>query len=94
MKKTLLIIAIAGLAFASCKKDRTCTCTVTNVSSTKNGAAQTVNAPWTKVTKITGVTTKGAACNSWSDQTDTHSQLNGNSTDVYVDVTKGDCKLS
>lgn len=29
MKKTLLIVAIAGLAMASCKKDRTCTCTET-----------------------------------------------------------------
>jgi hypothetical protein len=29
MKKTLLIAAIAGLAFASCKKDYTCKCTVT-----------------------------------------------------------------
>ncbi len=29
MKKTLLIIAVAGLAMASCKKDRTCTCTTT-----------------------------------------------------------------
>jgi len=29
MKKTLLIVAIAGLAMASCKKDRTCTCTIT-----------------------------------------------------------------
>lgn len=27
MKKTLLIVAIAGLAMASCKKDYTCTCT-------------------------------------------------------------------
>lgn len=27
MKKTLLIVAIAGLAMASCRKDRTCTCT-------------------------------------------------------------------
>jgi hypothetical protein len=26
MKKTLIIAAIAGLAMASCKKDRTCTC--------------------------------------------------------------------
>ena len=26
MKKVLLIAAVAGLAMASCKKDRTCTC--------------------------------------------------------------------
>ena len=28
MKKTLLIAAVALLALVSCKKDRTCTCTV------------------------------------------------------------------
>ena len=28
MKKVLLIAAVAVLALASCKKDRTCTCTV------------------------------------------------------------------
>lgn len=27
MKKVLLVAAVAGLAFASCRKDRTCTCT-------------------------------------------------------------------
>lgn len=32
MKKTLFIVAIASLAFASCRKDRTCTCTDTSDS--------------------------------------------------------------
>ncbi len=32
MKKTLLIVAIAGLAMASCAKDRTCTCTLATTS--------------------------------------------------------------
>jgi len=39
MKKTLLIVAIAGLAMASCKKDRTCSCTQTNTP--VSGAATT-----------------------------------------------------
>ena len=30
MKKTLLIAAVAGLAFASCKKDYTCECTTSD----------------------------------------------------------------
>lgn len=30
MKKVLLIAAVAGLAMASCRKDRTCTCTETS----------------------------------------------------------------
>ncbi|MBA3664451.1 MAG: hypothetical protein H0W61_09620 [Bacteroidetes bacterium] len=28
MKKIILITAVAGLAFASCKKDRVCSCTI------------------------------------------------------------------
>lgn len=39
MKKTLLIVAVAGLALASCKKERTCTCTSTSTSS--NGTVTT-----------------------------------------------------
>ena len=30
MKKVILVVAIAGLAMASCKKDRICSCTVTS----------------------------------------------------------------
>jgi hypothetical protein len=30
MKKTLLIVAVAGLAMASCRKDRTCECKTTS----------------------------------------------------------------
>lgn len=30
MKKVLLVSAIAGLAFASCRKDRTCECKTTS----------------------------------------------------------------
>ena len=51
MKKTLLITALAGLAFASCKKDYTCTCTYTGthqqgsvsttLHDTKSGATTT-----------------------------------------------------
>lgn len=33
MKKTLLIVAVAGLALVSCKKDRTCECTRTSTYS-------------------------------------------------------------
>jgi hypothetical protein len=32
MKKTLLIIAVAGLAMASCRKDRTCTCVTSSTA--------------------------------------------------------------
>jgi hypothetical protein len=46
MKKILLIAAVAGLAMASCKKDRTCTCTYT--STPASGAATT----WTEETTV------------------------------------------
>lgn len=32
MKKILLVAAVAGLAFASCKKDYTCECTTTSTA--------------------------------------------------------------
>ena len=54
MKKTLLIVAIAGLAMASCKKDRTCECT--NVWTPTSGASVTTTETYT-VKKAT----KGAA---------------------------------
>ena len=35
MKKiTLIVLAVAGVSLASCKKDRTCTCTTTPTSGT------------------------------------------------------------
>jgi hypothetical protein len=43
MKKAVFIVALSGLFFASCKKDYTCTCTVTtnatgtNVTTTASG---------------------------------------------------------
>ena len=30
MKKIVLVVAVVGLAMASCRKDRTCTCTSTS----------------------------------------------------------------
>lgn len=91
MKKiTLLAVAALAISFASCKKDRTCTCTVTPVSSTTNGVASTnLGSASTDVMVFTKVTKKGAACNS-GESTDTY--VNGASTTVTVK--KSDCKLS
>ena len=52
MKKTLLIVAIAGLAMASCKKDRECECTTTTVSS--GGTTTTSPATTTTVKDVKG----------------------------------------
>lgn len=61
MKKiTYLSIVLAGLAFASCKKDKTCTCT--NTDSQGNVTTETYT-----LTKISGKDAKDA-CNktTWS----------------------------
>ncbi len=92
MKKTLLVAAIAGLAMVSCKKDRTCTCTSTPVSSTVNGAPQTLGTPETTVTKLTKVSKKGADCNS-GEETTTYTGSYLGMSYTMVDVTKNDCKL-
>ena len=93
MKNTILIAFVAGLAFVACKKDRTCTCTLTAVSSTVNGVTVPVNTGLhTSVTKIDKVTKKGAACNS-GDRTTTSSTTSGSVTTTQVDVDKADCKL-
>jgi hypothetical protein len=43
MKKVLLIAAVAVVSFASCKKDRTCTCTTTTTTTTAGGGSTTSN---------------------------------------------------
>ena len=50
MKKTLFIIAVAGLAMASCKKSKTCTCTLVKTDS--NGKVTTGQPVVTVYTKI------------------------------------------
>lgn len=52
MKKTLVLAAIAGIAFASCKKDRVCECTSSTISqtSTEPGYTYTASPPTTQKT--------------------------------------------
>lgn len=81
MKKTLLIVAIAGLAMASCKKDRTCTCTYTSTPS--SGPATT----WTSETTVLKAK-KGSAldgqCRSYTYQTT--APVAGTKTDVACEL--------
>lgn len=94
MKKTLIIIAVASLTLASCKKDRTCTCAVTPVSSTDNGVTQPLFiSNYNVTTKLTKVSKKGAHCRS-GENTETKTQISGGKSHTYIDVTKLDCKLS
>lgn len=93
MKKIALIVAVAGLAMASCKKDRTCTCTSTPVSQTVNGVSQTINTtPTTTETKYDKVKKGAVDCKS-GDVTTTGSYVYNNTTYAVVMVDKMDCTL-
>ncbi len=93
MKKIILTVFVAGLALTSCKKDRTCTCTITQVSSTDNGVTQPVSTgSETNVMKYTKVTKKGAGCVG-GERTETSTETRGGTTHTMVDVSKADCKL-
>jgi hypothetical protein len=89
MKKVIILGALVVLSMASCKKERTCACTVTPVSQTVNGVTQTISTtPITYEKKHTKVSKKGAHCVSGT-ETDTEVS-NGVTT---VDVMKFDCEL-
>lgn len=45
MKKIIIIAIVASNAFLACKKDRTCTCTVTKVGTSTTTAALTFSVP-------------------------------------------------
>jgi hypothetical protein len=92
-KKMTIFFLFAGLIVSSCKKDRTCTCTITAISSTKNGVPQSnTTLARTQVVKFSEVTKKGAACTS-GEQTTTNSATNNGTVQVTVNVDKFDCKL-
>lgn len=94
MKKiTLFAVATLAISFASCKKDRTCTCTTTPVSQTVNGVAQTnIGSASTTVTKYAKVTKKGTDCKS-GESNYTGSYTFNNTVYNIVQVDKLDCKL-
>lgn len=101
MKKiTLTIASVALLSFASCKKERTCTCslTVTEVETLNdNGdidietSSYTVNAIY-KMDKISKVGAQGACIN--EKRVDKESQdIGGGISYTYETTTDSDCKL-
>ncbi len=93
MKKNLLFVAFISLALASCKKDRTCSCTLTPVSSTVNGVSQPITAgSHTREDKITKVTKKGAACNS-GEESRTSTTTTNNVVSTKVVIEKAECTL-
>jgi len=94
MKKVVLLIAAVVLTMTSCKKDRTCTCTATFVSSTDNGIPQPMYVTsLTMSEKITKVKKNDAHCNS-GEETSTKTEVIGGVSHTYIDVTKIDGKLN
>ena len=94
MKKILLVAAVAGLTLVSCKKERTCKCTGSPVSSTTNGVANTLpTGTFTWEKKIDKTSKGGAHCNS-GEETQTQTYTSGGTTYTDVDVWKMECELS
>ena len=93
MKKIILLAAVVVLTMTACKKERTCTCTVTFVSSTDNGVTQPITITSATVTKkLDKVKKSDAHCNS-GEQTETTTAVISGTTHTYVDVTKFACEL-
>ncbi|MBI3520834.1 MAG: hypothetical protein HY062_15965 [Bacteroidetes bacterium] len=97
MKKiTLLAVAFTALTFASCKKDRTCTCKTTTTSEITNytggGSSTGSNFGTTEdKTVMTKVSKKTAKTNCVSNEnTNTDTEINYTKTTI----TKTDCTLS
>jgi hypothetical protein len=63
MKKiTLIVLAVAGVALASCKKDRTCTCTDTYTPS--SGGSASIDTREITIKKVTKADALDGQCGS------------------------------
>ena len=101
MKKTVLIAAIAGLAFVACKKDRTCACTHTIISKTSDDPNYTYTSqpPTTSSTVYTKIKKNNALAQSCVTQNTTKTSnrtvVSGSVTTNYVvtTVTRDECAL-
>lgn len=101
MKKTLVLAAIAGIAFASCKKDRTCTCTNSTVSqtSTQPGYSYTPAAPTTDKVTYKKIKKNGVMAQTCVSEERTYSYTytdftpTGSANYVMTVNTKNDCEL-
>lgn len=91
--KKIIIPIIAVLFLASCKKERTCTCTSTPVSFTVNGVTQPVDpTPSTTVTKYDKTSKDETNCVS-GEMTFSASDVQGGTQYTYSSVTKQECTL-
>ncbi|MCA6435225.1 MAG: hypothetical protein ACK5QC_10845 [Bacteroidota bacterium] len=90
MKKIILIIPIALTAFSSCKKERTCECSVT-ITMTENGVpvplGLTSYKNTSKMTKVSKGTAKANCVN--GTQTETYND----SGDAYIETYVTTCEL-
>jgi hypothetical protein len=99
MKKiTIVAVAVLAVAFTSCKKDRTCKCTMTPETQTTNGTANPNYASSgtatyeTKMTKVKKSAAMGACTG--GERTTTSTSTYGGTTYNTVTVDKWDCSLS
>jgi hypothetical protein len=95
MKKILLISGLIILSMASCKKERTCSCTTTTISSiiVVNGQTFTQSSEPTKTVTKYDKARKGAVDCKSSDDTATGSGSYLGFPYSAVVVTKTDCTL-
>lgn len=84
MKKTLLIVAVAGLALASCKKERTCTCTTTTTS--PNGTVTTGQPSTTVYKKAKKGDAKDMCISTTSENTDITPNASTSKSDTKCDL--------
>ena len=102
MKKTLIITAISSLIFFACKKDRTCTCTNTEISRSSTQPGYTYTPQPATTSKTTYEKVKKGNVNSQlcvsdeSTYTYNSSSWNGTTTVNYVVTVnnKSECELT
>ncbi len=102
MKKiTLFAVAVVALSFASCKKDRTCACTETQISETSTEPGYTVildkpttsNTTYTKIKKNNVLATTCVSSETTQTRNDTYQSGTTTLPSVVTTVTKNDCEL-
>lgn len=86
MKKIVLLLSVVAISsLTSCKKDRTCTCTITSTAPATPGVTETQTVDYT-MTKVSKGTAKRACVKTTETDTPT-----GSTGTVYS--TTNDCKL-
>jgi hypothetical protein len=96
-KTTITALAIAGFIFASCKKDRTCECTVTRTNGSSGGTvyfgSPDVSSTTTTVYKKVKKSDMKALCADTKNYYESISRNPNGSTTVVTQLFESKCKL-